>query len=165
MKDDERSGRPTSRTDDNIAAVDKMVKEDRKVTSRLIVDTLGIQKTGVLRILKEYLKKRKLCSTFVPYALTREQMEEPVAACQGLLNMINGDKKFLDKVVTGHESWCFPFDPETKRQRSEWVGEHYPRLKKLRFQKSRVKTMLTVFFDSQGIVHKEFVQEDCTVNL
>ena len=43
MKDDERSGQPTtSGTDDNIAAVDKMVKEDRKVTSRLIADTLGI---------------------------------------------------------------------------------------------------------------------------
>ena len=24
--------------------------------------------------------------------------------------------------------------------------------------------MLTVFFDNQGIVHKEFVQEGCTVN-
>ena len=35
MKDDGRSGRPTtSRTDDNIAAVDKMVKGDRNVTSR-----------------------------------------------------------------------------------------------------------------------------------
>ena len=65
VKDDERSGRPTtSRTDDNIAAVDKMVKEDRKVTSRLIADTLGIPKTVVLRILREDLKKRKLCSRF-----------------------------------------------------------------------------------------------------
>ena len=55
MKDDERGGRPTSRTDDNIAAVDKMIKEDRKVTSRLIADTLGIPKTLVLRILREDL--------------------------------------------------------------------------------------------------------------
>jgi len=48
VKDDKRSGQPTtSRTDDNIAAVDKMVKEDRKVTSRLIADTLGIPKTVV----------------------------------------------------------------------------------------------------------------------
>jgi len=47
VKDDEGSGRPiTSRTDDNIAAVDKMVKEDRNVTSRLIADTLGIPETG-----------------------------------------------------------------------------------------------------------------------
>jgi transposase len=48
VKDDERSGRPTSRTDDNIAAVDKMVKEDRKVTSQLIAVSLGIPKTVVL---------------------------------------------------------------------------------------------------------------------
>ena len=64
VKDDEGSGRPTtSRTDDNIAAFDKMVKEVRKVTSPLIVDTFGIPKTVVLRILREDLKKRKLRST------------------------------------------------------------------------------------------------------
>jgi len=64
-KDDERSNRPTrSRTDDNIAAVDKMVKEDRNVTSRLIADRLGIPKTVVLRVLREDLKKRKLPGVF-----------------------------------------------------------------------------------------------------
>ena len=155
VTDDERSGRPTtSRTDDKIAAVDKIFQEGRKVTSRLIADTLGIPKTVVLRILREDLKKRKLCSRFVPHALTREQMGKQVAACQDLLNMINSDKNFLDKVITGDESWCFMYDSETKCQSSEWVGEHSPQLKKLRFQKSRVKTMLIVFFDSQGIVHK-----------
>ena len=57
VKDDESSGRPTtSRTDDKIAAIDKMVKEDRKVTSRLIADTLGIPKTVVLLILRKDLK-------------------------------------------------------------------------------------------------------------
>ena len=78
--------------------------------------------------------------------------------------MINGDKNVLDKVITGDESWCFAYDPETKRQSSKWVDEHSPRPKKLGFQKSRVKTMLIVIFDSQGIVHKEFVEEGCTVN-
>jgi len=61
VKDDGRSGRPTtSRTDDNIAVVDKIVKEDRNVTSRLMADTLGIPKTVALRILRD-LKKRKVC--------------------------------------------------------------------------------------------------------
>ena len=59
----------------------------------------------------------------MPHALTREQMDERVAACQGLLNMINGDKDFLDKVITGNESWFFAYDPETERQSSEWVGK------------------------------------------
>ena len=50
VKDDERSGRPsTSQTDDNIAFVAKMFQEDRRVTSRLIADALGIPKTVVLR--------------------------------------------------------------------------------------------------------------------
>ena len=80
MKDDERSFRPTtSRTDDNIATVDQMFKEDRKVTSRSIVDKLGIPKTVVARILREDLKKQKLCSRFFPHALTREQMDERVS--------------------------------------------------------------------------------------
>jgi len=62
VKDDERSGRPTiSRTDD-IATVDTMVR-GRKVTSRLIADTLGIPKTVVLRILREDMKIQKLCSS------------------------------------------------------------------------------------------------------
>ena len=102
-----------------------MVKEDRKVMSRLITDTLGILKTGVLQILKD-LKKLKLCSRFALHALTREQMDERVAACQDLLNVIIGDKNSLDKVITGDESWCFAYGPETKRQSSKWVGEHSP---------------------------------------
>jgi len=61
VKGDELSGRPTtSRTNDNMAIVNKMVKEDRNVTSQLIANTLGIPKTVVLRILREDLKKQKL---------------------------------------------------------------------------------------------------------
>ena len=48
----------------HVAAVDKMVKKDRKVSSRLIADTLGIPKTVVLPILKEDLKKRKRPGAF-----------------------------------------------------------------------------------------------------
>ena len=84
MKDDEGSGRPTtSRTDDNIAAVDKMVQEDRNLTSQLIADTLGIPKTVVLRILRANLKKQKLCSRFgsnnstVSDSKTRRNIEPP----------------------------------------------------------------------------------------
>jgi len=144
VKDDERSGQPTTSRTDDIAAVDKMVKEDRNVASRLIADTLGITKNVVLRILREDLKKLNLCLRFFPHPMTREQMDERVVACQDLLNMINGDKNFLDKVITDDESWCFAYDPETKRQSSEWVGELSPRPKKLHFQKSKVKTMLIV---------------------
>jgi hypothetical protein len=48
--------------------------------------------------------------------------------------MINGDKNFLEKVITGDES-RFTYDPETIWQISEWVGEHSPQPRKLRFPK------------------------------
>jgi len=64
----------------------------------------------------------------------------------------------------GDETWCFAYDPETKRQSSEWVGETSPRPKKLIFQRSRIKAMLIILFDSQGVAHKEFVPEGKTVN-
>jgi hypothetical protein len=71
---------------------------------------------------------------------------------------------FLNKITTGDETWCFAIDPETKRQSSEWVGETSPRSKKLKFHRSRIKTMLIIFFTSQVVVHKEFVSERKRVN-
>ena len=59
----------------------------------------------------------------------------------------------------------FCLRPETKRQISEWgVSKTSPRPKKLKFQRSRIKSTLTNFFDSQGVVHKEFVPEGKTAN-
>jgi hypothetical protein len=71
---------------------------------------------------------------------------------------------FFNKIIMGNETWCFAYDPETKRQSSEWVEESSRRPKKLKFQRSRIKTMLTIFFNSQGVVHKEFVPEGKRVN-
>ena len=78
--------------------------------------------------------------------------------------MADADKNFLNKIITGDETWCFAYYPETKRQSPEWVGETSPRPKKLKSQRSRIKTMLIIFFNSQGVVHKEFVPEGKTVS-
>ena len=64
----------------------------------------------------------------------------------------------------GDETWCFACDPKTKQQSSELVGETSPRSKKLKFQRTHIKTMLIIFFYSQGTGHKEFIPEGKTVN-
>jgi len=71
---------------------------------------------------------------------------------------------FFNKIITGDETWCFACDSETKRQSSEWVDETSLRPKKLKFQRSHIKTLLINFFYSQGVVHKEFLPEGKTVN-
>ncbi len=70
----------------------------------------------------------------------------------------------MDSIITGDESWFFAYDPKTKRQRSEWCGPNTPPSEKFRFQKSSVKTMLILFFDSKSVVHHEYIPEGQTVN-
>ena len=70
----------------------------------------------------------------------------------------------MHKVITENESWVFDYDPETKLQSEEWHTKRSPRPKKARMSRSRVKTMIIAFFDSRGIVHKEFVPPGQIVN-
>jgi hypothetical protein len=59
VEDDERDGLPKStRTEVNIADVADLVKNDRRIASRMIAGSLNIPKTVVLGILKEDLGKR-----------------------------------------------------------------------------------------------------------
>jgi len=165
VEDYERGCRPKStRTEVNIAAVADLVKNDHRIASRMIAESLNIPKTVVLWILKEDLGKRKLCARFVPHCLTPEQREDRVTSCQDIIAMADADKIFLNKIITGDETRCFAYDPEIKRQSSEWVGETSPRPKELKFQRSRIKNLLIIFIDSRGVVHKEFVPEGKTVN-
>jgi hypothetical protein len=89
------------------------------------------------------LGKRKICARFVPHALTTEQKQERVVYCQDLL-LMGQDERFGENIITGDETWCSAYDPANKRQSAEWVGQNPPNPKKLRFQKSRVKTMLII---------------------
>jgi hypothetical protein len=73
VEDDKRGGRPKStRTEVNIAAVANLVKNDRRIASRMIEESLNIPKPVVYRILKEDLVKRKLCVRLIPHSLTPE---------------------------------------------------------------------------------------------
>jgi len=148
-----------ARTEVNIAGVADLVKNDRRIASRMIAESLNFLKTVVLRILKEDLGKINLCARFVSHCLTPGQREDQVTSCQDIIAMADADK-----IIKRHETWCFDHDPETKRQCSEWVSETSLRLKKLKFQRSRIKTMLIIFFGSQSVVHEEFVPEGKTVN-
>jgi len=78
--------------------------------------------------------------------------------------MADADKKNFNKIITGDETWCFAYDPETKRQSFECVGETSPRPKKLKFQRYRIKIMFIFFFYSQVIVHAELVPEGKPIN-
>jgi len=116
VENDERGGPPKStRIEVNNAAVANLVKNGRRIASRMVAESLNIHKTVGLWILKEDLGKRKMCICFVPHSLTPEEREDRVTSCQDFIAMANAEISF-DKIITGDETWCFVYDPETKRQ-------------------------------------------------
>ena len=129
----------------------------------MLADEVNIGKDTVRQIVVEDLWKQKICSCFVPHSLTPEQKDQRIAACRDLIATADSDPDFFKEIVTGNET-CFAYDLTTKRQSTAWVGETSPQPKKLQFQKSHVGTMLVVFFDWQGVIHKEFVSEGETIN-
>jgi len=81
-----------------------------------------------------------------------------------LLHEAQNDATFVNSIIAEDESWCFQYDPQTKRQSAEWWSTGTPPSKKVRRQPSTTKTMVMVFFDARGIVHHEFVLQGQTVN-
>ena len=139
IEDDPRSGRPTEcRNDNNVEKISELLLQNRHLSLRMLADEVNIRKDTVRKIVDEDLRKRTICSRFVPHSLTPEQKDRRIAACRGLIATVDSDPDFFKKTVTGDETWCFAYDPTTKCQSPAWVGETSPRPKKLRFQKSRV---------------------------
>ena len=95
--------------------------------------------------------------------LTAEQKEWRLSVATNMLQEAVSDENFMGQ-ITGNETWVYGYDPETKHQSSQWKSADYPRPKKAHQVLSKVKVMLIVFFDIEGIVHYEYVPQGQTVN-
>jgi len=84
--DEERSGWPeTSRTQENIAKICQILRENCWLTVRSIAEQVNIDSETVRKILTENLDMRKVCAKMVPKKLTEEQKQRRVTICQDLL--------------------------------------------------------------------------------
>ena len=106
----------------------------------------------------------RVAAKFVPRLMTSDQQAHRVQVCQDLLDHSENNIKFLSKIITGDESWVYGYDVETKVQSLQWTRKTTPRPKKARQVRSKIKVLLTVFFDAGGVVHHEYLPEGSTVN-
>ena len=119
----ERNGRPTSVvTEENISAVEALIKEDPRRTYKDIEGALGISSPSVSTILHQHLRVRKISSRWVPHHLSDGLKCTRVEWCTEMLKRFNnGYSRRVSDIVTGEETWICQFDLETKRQSSGWV--------------------------------------------
>ncbi|UYV80894.1 hypothetical protein LAZ67_19002117 [Cordylochernes scorpioides] len=160
----ERSGRPsTSTTPEKVGKVLELVLEDRRITVREVTEEAGISFRSTQSIIKDILGVRRLNAVLVPKDFTFDQKNAWKETASLNLEATTDDPELLKRVITGDETWIYGFDSETTQQASEWRFKNEPRPKKARKAPSKVKVMLTVFFDYQGIVHHEFKQQGSTI--
>jgi len=79
VTEEERSGRPaTSRTEENIAKVRQILRENRQLTVSSIAEQVNIDRETVRKILTEDFDMRKVSAKMVPKDLTEEQKQRRV---------------------------------------------------------------------------------------
>jgi hypothetical protein len=92
-----------------------------------------------------------------------EQKQLRLDIARDMLDNANSDPNVLNTVITGDETWVYGYNPETKMQSSQWKHPSFPRPKKARQVRSNVKVILTVLFDSRGVVHHEYAPQGTTI--
>ena len=78
-------------------------------------------------IIREEIKMRKICAKFVSRLRREDQKERRCHDSRVMVELINSDPAVLDALMTCDESWIYSYDPETKRQSSQWKHAGSPR--------------------------------------
>ena len=150
--------------DDNVGRERSLVRSDRRLTLRMISSGLNLNLFTVRQIVTQDLDMRKVCAKMAPKNLTTEQKANRRDVCHHLLDHLDREPEFFNRVITSDESWVLECDPETKTPKSGLAHCKLSPSQEARMSKSKIKSMLICFFDSQGIIHKEFVPPGQIVN-
>ena len=127
---------------------------------RVTAEELNMNRETVRQIVNEDLGMRKISAKVVPQILTHDQIQRRLHISSDLLR----NAEMFDRVITGDETWCFQYDPETKRQSMQWKTQNSPWPNKARMSRSQVKTTLVCFFDHKVTVRYKFIAKGQTVN-
>ncbi|XP_050527959.1 protein GVQW3-like [Daktulosphaira vitifoliae] len=158
VEDDDRSGCPTTcSSNENVVKIDKIIRQDRRLSVRAVVEIVNIDRESVHKILVENFNIKKVCAKMVPKNLMIDQKFNRKEICSDTLKIINDNPSFINNIITCDETWIFTYDLETKRQSIHWKTPTSPRMKKARMSKLKFKAMLIVFFDIKGIIFVEWV--------
>ncbi len=156
--------RKSGRSQRNIRAVESLVAQDRCITiPRIMVDT-GLKATTIHRILTKDLSLAKRCAKYVPHDIGPPQIARRAAICDFWTRLRIREPRVFRVAVTMDKSWIYCYDPLTKQQSREWLRSMEPRPQKPQKTLGTRKVMVVMFFDSQGLVYREFVRRPRTVN-
>ena len=137
--------------------VEAMIVQDRRVKISVIAYEQGISADTVFSIIHSVLIM-SVSSRQVPRTLTPEQKAYRQQFSEGNLDIFRANPKtFISRIITGDETCVHNDGPETKQESMQ--QKH----KKFRVQQSAGMIMLTVFWESEGVLLLEFLPHKITI--
>jgi histone-lysine N-methyltransferase SETMAR len=71
----------------------------------------------VFKILDKYLGMKKASARWVPRMFSPFQMRVRAEICEHILTLCGDESDLIiNRLVTGDETWVYPFDPESKQK-------------------------------------------------
>ncbi len=159
LSDKKRSGHPrTARNPENKNVIFDLVQADHRITIPQLMYQSGMSYGSVQRTLKKDLGMTRIAAKFVPRMLSEIEMNLREMISRDWLDKVENDPQIMDRIITGDESWVWCFEPESKKQSTQWIQRGVDqRPKKFRRSRSIKKVMIAAFFDHEGIVHVDFL--------
>lgn len=165
LEDIQRSGRPiTEITDVNIQRVRMAIEQDPYCTYDDIEAETFLSRSTIFRIIHECLKMRKITSRWVPHELSDKNRQERVKICQQNLAKFKENKWRLCDVITGDEAWFYHRQIGRKQSNASWVVEGQSPRTVVRLGRYEPKTMFSIFFKSNGVVHISYLDKGKTID-
>ena len=104
-----------------IDQIHELILEDRRISTKSIVEQLGILREQVGSIIHEDLDMRKLSAKWVPKRLKTDQKLNGASRLSKFWNFFGAIQMISCRalVVTMDETWLYHYEPETKQQSME----------------------------------------------
>ena len=167
VHDQARTGRPLSASDSkHQSRVDQLIRENRRVKQIDISIEIGISQERVHHIITNLLGYRKVSARWVPRMLTPQIKLQRVQICRELLAKFDEEWWRLPPSnchwgwILGSSLWSL----NRSKQSKEYRHKTSPSPKKFKVFSSARKVLLTIFWDSEVVVHTEFLEQGNTVN-
>ena len=150
---------------ENVDKKQELLKTDIRLTCGELAREVGVSRGSAHTILTSSLNMRCIAARWVPHCLSDDQKTDRMDIAKTLLKRyIKKGEHFLNRRVAIDETWIRSYEPELKRQSSEWHTPASPRPIRFRIKQGHLKMMMIFAYDSVGVLVAERVLLGKTVN-
>lgn len=153
------TGRPTKLTPDVLHAIRAILDQDRTTPLQVIAQRHQISLATAHKAVTKALKMKKHPCVWRPHELTAAQRHKRLQLSRHILGMFRRTPALPSHLITMDESWFHLYHCTTKQQGSTWLEAGEPRASKTRQEQATKKVMLSIFWDAQGVIHREFLPQ------